>query len=145
MKWLQDKYIYLTIHKHLTTLLCMLEAQLLRGERWDPINRFNPVINLCLSQARTLISNAICHGLFFMFNEFRWEVIVCYVDINGMVDNCCKDSKTNHKKNRKNCKNIQAMFSPYVLTSWILMHLNLGGLLLISQFKYDMYTWHDTI
>jgi hypothetical protein len=62
-----------------------------------------------------------------------------------MVDNRCKDSKTNHKKTRKNCKNIQAMFSPYVLTSWILMHLNLGGLLLISQFKYDMYTWHDTI
>jgi hypothetical protein len=25
-------------------------------------------------------------------------VIVCYVDINGMVDNRCKDSKTNHKK-----------------------------------------------
>ena len=34
-------------------------------EDWDPINRFNPVIYLCLSQAKACISNAIygaCHG-----------------------------------------------------------------------------------
>ena len=39
-----------------------LEAQLSRGG-WDPINLFNPATCLCLSQARTWISNIICPGL----------------------------------------------------------------------------------
>jgi hypothetical protein len=36
----------------------------------------------------SLISNIICHGLF-MFNVLRWEMIVCFVDIGGIVDNQC--------------------------------------------------------
>jgi hypothetical protein len=50
---------------------------------------------LCLSQARTWISNIICHGLF-MFNELkwearceRWEVINRFVYIVGIVDPHC--------------------------------------------------------
>ena len=35
-----------------------------REEGWDTINRFNPATFLCLSQARTWISNIICRGLF---------------------------------------------------------------------------------
>ena len=31
---------------------------------WNPINQFNPAIFLCLFQARTCISNVMCHGLF---------------------------------------------------------------------------------
>jgi hypothetical protein len=53
-----------------------LEIQLSRGEGWDPINRFNPATFLCLSQARTWISNVICWhscGLFCV----QW-VHLCY-------------------------------------------------------------------
>jgi hypothetical protein len=43
-----------------------------------PISQFNPATFLCLSQARTLISNVIhvCCGLFFMFNDLSWEVLM---------------------------------------------------------------------
>jgi len=34
------------------------EIQLLIGEGWDRINRFNPITIWCLSQARTWISKA---------------------------------------------------------------------------------------
>jgi hypothetical protein len=44
---------------------------------WDPINRFNPVTFLCLSEAKTWISIDICHGL---FNNLRREVDACLVD-----------------------------------------------------------------
>jgi hypothetical protein len=35
------------------------------------------------------ISNAICCGLFFRFSELRREVVVCFVDIGGIVDHHC--------------------------------------------------------
>jgi hypothetical protein len=39
-----------------------------------------------VSQTRTWISNIICLCPFFiMFNELRWEVVVCFVDIGGIV------------------------------------------------------------
>ena len=63
-----------------------VEIQLSRGEGWDPINRFNPATLLCLSQ--TWISNVICGGLF-MFSEFRWEVILRFVDIGEIDDHHC--------------------------------------------------------
>ena len=53
-----------------------------------PINWFNPATSLCLSKARSWISNVICHG-FFMFNELTWKLIVCFVDIGGMVNHHC--------------------------------------------------------
>jgi hypothetical protein len=43
------------------------------GKPWDPINQFGSVICEFISQARTWIANAICHGLLFVFNELRWE------------------------------------------------------------------------
>ena len=55
----------------------------------DPINQFNPAILLCLSQARIWISNVICCDLYFKFNEFSWEVIVCFVDTGKIVDHHC--------------------------------------------------------
>ena len=36
------------------------------GYFWDPNNWFNPDTFLCISQVRTWISNAICHGLFYV-------------------------------------------------------------------------------
>jgi hypothetical protein len=36
---------------------------------------------LCLSQA--WISHIICHGFFFVFSEWRWEVIVQWVKVRG--------------------------------------------------------------
>jgi len=53
-----------------------LAIQLSRGERWDPINRFNPAPFLCLSQAKTWISNVICQSL------------LCSVSSVKMRDDC---------------------------------------------------------
>ena len=54
---------------------------------WDPINMFYTATFWCLSQTRTWISNAICHGLF-VFNDLRWQMVVHFVD-NGGVDHHC--------------------------------------------------------
>ena len=50
---------------------------------------FNTTTFVCLSQARTWISNVVmCCGLF-VFNALRWEVIVCFLDICGIDDHNC--------------------------------------------------------
>ena len=46
-----------------------LEIQLSRWKDWDPINQFNPATVMCLTQARTLISNVTCRNIF-VFREF---------------------------------------------------------------------------
>jgi len=51
-----------------------LEIHLSREEGWDTINRFNPATFLCLSHARTWISNVICRDHFLVFGEWMWEV-----------------------------------------------------------------------
>ena len=43
-----------------------LEIQLSRGKGWDPINQFNLSTSLCLSKARTWISNVISQGIFYV-------------------------------------------------------------------------------
>ena len=45
---------------------------------------FKPAAFVCLSQA-----NVICHCPFSVFSELRWKVIVCFVDIGGIVDYPC--------------------------------------------------------
>ena len=68
----------------------LLEIQLSRGERWDPINWFNratlfvPVPSQDLNFQRHFVVY-----FFFMFNELKWEVIVRFVDIGGNVDHHC--------------------------------------------------------
>ena len=44
------------------------------GEGWDPIN-------LDFSQRPS--------GVYSMFNDLRWEIIICFVDIGGVVDHHC--------------------------------------------------------
>ena len=61
--WVEAKLCRVFFY-HLFIHVLLLEIQLLRGEGWDPINQFNPAIFLCLSQAKTCISNVICHGIF---------------------------------------------------------------------------------
>jgi hypothetical protein len=59
-------------------------------QRGDPINRCNPATFLCLSQARIWISKVICSGLICVqWVQLGWEVIVCFVDIGGIVDHHC--------------------------------------------------------
>ena len=64
----------------------------------DPINKrwwvgiplsslFQPHFCAC-SKTGPVFPNAISHCLF-MFNEISWEVIVCFVDIGGIVDHHC--------------------------------------------------------
>ena len=61
-------------------------AVIKRGGDCGPINRFNSATMLCLSQARTLISNVICRGLFEVYwVRIRWEMIVRFVYI-GWID-----------------------------------------------------------
>jgi len=52
------------------------------------LNRFNPATFMCLSQGRTSMFNLIFRGLC-MFRELRWEVIIRFVDISGIVDHYC--------------------------------------------------------
>ena len=46
---------------------------------------------MCLSKAMTWISNVVCHGLFFLFIDFRWEGIVhlfvCLMVFNATFNN----------------------------------------------------------
>ena len=43
-----------------------------------------------MSSARTRNTDVICRCLFFlMFNKLRWAVVVCFVDIGGIVDHHC--------------------------------------------------------
>ena len=61
-----------------------------RRKDLDPINRFNSATLLCLSKARTWISNVICRGLSSVqWVQSRWEVIVRFVDICWIDDHHC--------------------------------------------------------
>jgi hypothetical protein len=62
------KRICVGFFNRLITYVLPLEIQLSRRDDWGPINRFNPAPYVCLSQARTRISNVICRGLF-VFSE----------------------------------------------------------------------------
>ena len=53
-----------------------LEIQLSIRKGWEPINWFIPTTCVCLYQTRIMIVNSICLSPFFMFNGWRWEVIV---------------------------------------------------------------------
>ena len=68
-------------------LYCHWKSNYQRRRVW--INRFKTAIFLCLSQARTWISNVICCGLIYV----QWievgevgEVVVYFVDGGGIVD-----------------------------------------------------------
>jgi len=65
------------------TYLLPLKIQLSTEQDWDP--SLIPIYVLCLSQARTWISNVICLAFYFV-SELRWEVVVRFVDICGIVD-----------------------------------------------------------
>ena len=70
---------------HMFIHVFQLGIQLLRGEDWDPIHRFNPAICVCLSQAGTWISNVIrCCRSCVKWDQLRWEVIVGFNDIGGI-------------------------------------------------------------
>ena len=64
-------------------------------KRWNQTvcsdNKWLYLTFLFISQTRTWISRVICHGLFFifLFFELRWGMIVCFVDIGGIVDHHC--------------------------------------------------------
>ena len=55
-----------------------------RAMGWNPIIQLNPATFLCLSEARTGFPLSYVVVLF-VFNDLVWEVIVCFVDIGGIV------------------------------------------------------------
>jgi hypothetical protein len=94
--------VYMNIHVHVRICACflsfvyipyvlLLEIQSSVGGGWVPINRFNSATFLCLSQARTWISNVTCHGLF-VFCEFsldeRWLLVLLILS-GGIDDHHC--------------------------------------------------------
>jgi len=61
-----------------------------RDEGWDIINWFNSVTLLRLSQVRIWISNVICcRRSIFVFNMLRWQMMVGFVNIGGIVGHHC--------------------------------------------------------
>ena len=65
-------------------------TKLIQTWGWDPIKQLNTSTFVCLFQARTWISNIICHSLFCVqWVQFRWQVIVRFVDISRIVDHHC--------------------------------------------------------
>ena len=61
------------------------------------ITNLTPPSFLCLFQARIWISNVLCRGLFCvcLASCFWWEVIVCFVDIGGIVYRHCLNFPSN--------------------------------------------------
>ena len=74
---------------------------------WDPIIPFNPATFSYLSQGGTWICIDIYRGLFIL-NILRWEGIVRFVDIGGIVDHYCfqkekfKDAKETTRSRKSN-------------------------------------------
>ena len=65
-------------------LYCSIRISYLK---WVPINRFNPVISLCLSQVRTWnFQYHVAWSFRVQWVQFRWNVIVRFVDIGGFDD-----------------------------------------------------------
>jgi hypothetical protein len=64
-----------------------LEMQLSRRKDWDSINRLSSATFLCLSQARTCISNVRCYGRCCV----HWVKVIgdCFVAVGGIVDHHC--------------------------------------------------------
>ena len=55
--------------------------------KWVPINRFNPVIFLCLSQVKTWnFQHHVARSFRVQWVQLRWNVIVRFVDIGGFND-----------------------------------------------------------
>lgn len=55
----------------------------------DHFNRFRTATFLCESQARSCMLNVISRGIFHIFDDLWWKVIVRLIDIDGIVDNHC--------------------------------------------------------
>jgi hypothetical protein len=66
--------VWLAINDKLHILSKKCQA-LSREDGWDPINRFNSDKFLCMSQAGTWISNAICHGPILCSIIWSWDRI----------------------------------------------------------------------
>ena len=73
------------LHK-LHTQYCHWISNYQRGRVWILLTKFNPITVLYLSQARIK-----CHmsWSYFIFNDLRCKVIVCFVDIGWIVDHDC--------------------------------------------------------
>ena len=73
--------------------ISVLSFEVQLSEGWNPLNRFNPAICLCLSQLMSWISNSTCrgHSCVDLF-EVRGGLYV-FADISGIVDQHCFNIK----------------------------------------------------
>ena len=58
---------------------CFQMNQLIQGSKWLNKKFDTHYQNIQEVMTRTWISHIICCGCSFMFNELRWEVIVCFM------------------------------------------------------------------
>jgi len=63
-------------------------SEVQEGRVGIPLTGLTPK-HVCQSEARFWIYNAIWCGLF-VFKDFRWEVVVRFVDIGGIHHHCFK-------------------------------------------------------
>ena len=69
--------------------ICIVVGEPIIKRGWYPMNGLNsPDVYVCL-QPGPEYPNVINRGLFFVWNDLRWEVIVRVVDISGIFDDHC--------------------------------------------------------
>jgi hypothetical protein len=80
---------FLIALRYSLTFICIVDGDpVIRVWKLGSIYWFNFVTFLCPTIARHWISNATWRGLF-VFNDLRWEIVVCFDDIGRMVDHHC--------------------------------------------------------
>jgi hypothetical protein len=91
------KCILFATHVLLTGLLSTIQQLSPLVTEKINITNLTPPSVLCLFQARIWISNVLCRGLFCvcLASCFWWEVIVCFVDIGGIVYRHCLNFPSN--------------------------------------------------
>ena len=71
----------------------LLEIQPLKGEGWDPINRFNPATIICLLHLPSQDLDFQQHMSWSFLCSMIWgQIDDCFVDISRMVENHCLNS-----------------------------------------------------
>ena len=67
-------------------MYCRWRSSYQEGSGWDPNSRFNPATFLCMSPGQHIDFQVICRVTLFVFSELRWEEIVRFIDIGGIVN-----------------------------------------------------------
>jgi hypothetical protein len=83
---------------------CLIKTcTIIRGRMWRPLTSLT-LPHFCACPKPGPGDPIPYAGVFFMFTDLRWKVVVCFVDIGGIVDH--------------HCLSFHQMRSPTLLFSW---------------------------